>query len=261
MQRLAGKVVLVVGGGAHGPAGPGERIAIGNGRATAIACAREGALVMVADRRLDAAQETATEIRAAGHRAEALACDIVDPDQCRDAVAATVDAFDQLNLLVNNVGISDFGTVLDTTQDAFDRLMLVNVRGQFAMIKHALPRMAEAGGGAIVNVSSLNAKRSGGAGIGYETSKAALFGLTRNIAMTAASSNVRVNSVLPGVIDSALLRRYLGDQELDMAARIPLGRLGTPWEVASAIVFLLSDDASYVTGTELIVDGGLNVAV
>jgi NAD(P)-dependent dehydrogenase (short-subunit alcohol dehydrogenase family) len=259
MGRLANKVVLVAGGGAEGPRAAGERIPIGNGRAAAIACAREGALVMVADRRFDAAEETVAEIRSAGHRAEAVACDVTDPDQCREAVAATAGAFGGIDLLVNNVGIGDFGTVTDTPVDAFDQLMHVNVRGHFLTIKHALPEMAGRGGGAIVNVSSLNAYRSGGAGIGYETSKAALLGLTRNVAMTAAALNVRVNTILPGVIDSALLRRYVGDQELDLAARIPLRRLGTPWEVAGVIVFLLSDEASYVTGTDLIVDGGLNI--
>jgi NAD(P)-dependent dehydrogenase (short-subunit alcohol dehydrogenase family) len=259
MGQLADKVVLIAGGGAEGPKAAGERIPIGNGRATAITCAREGAMVMVADRRLDAAEETVAAIRAEGHRAESVACDITDSDQCRAAVAATVAAFSGIDLLVNNVGIGDFGTVADTPSDAFDRLMHVNVRGHFLTIKHALPEMAKRGGGAIVNVSSLNAYRSGGAGIGYETSKAALLGLTRNVSVTAAELNVRVNTVIPGVIDSALLRRHVGDQKLDLASRIPLRRLGTPWEVAGVIVFLLSDEASYVTGTEVVVDGGMNV--
>lgn len=259
MGRLSGKAVLVAGGGAEGPRGPGERIAIGNGRAAAIACAREGAQVMVADRRFDAAEETVAEIRSEGNEAAAVACDVTDSDQCRDAVAATVKAFSGLDLLVNNVGVGDFGDVLDTPADAFDQLMRVNVRGQFLVIKHAQPEIAKRGGGAVVNVSSLNAYRSGGAGVGYEASKAAVLGLTRNVSMTAAALNVRVNTVVPGVIDSALLRRQLGDQELDLSSRIPLRRLGTPWEVASVVVFLLSDDASYVTGTEVLVDGGISV--
>lgn len=258
MGRLDEKVALVVGGGSEGPPASGEELAIGNGRAAAITLAREGAAVVVADRVLEAAQETAAAIVAEGGRAEAVACDVVHEEQCRAAVAASVRAFGRLQLLVNNVGIADLGGPGETAVDDFDRVQAVNVRGHFLTIKHALPELEKAGGGAIVTVSSLNALRVG-AGISYETSKAALLGLTRHVAASAASRGVRANVVIPGVIDSTMLRRFAPPELIDgFAAKIPLGRVGTPWEVARAIAFLLSDDAAYITATELIVDGGMS---
>jgi NAD(P)-dependent dehydrogenase (short-subunit alcohol dehydrogenase family) len=257
MSRLNGKVALVMGGGSDGPPAPGEKLAIGNGRAIAIECAREGAAVMVADRNFSAAEDTAQAIRAQGHRAKAVACDLLIAANCENAVRETVTAFGAVHLLVNNAAITDFTSVVDTPDEEFEQVMRVNVRGYFLAIKYAVPEMARHGGGAVVNISSLAALRSGaGSGIAYDTSKAALLGLTRNAAVTAAAQKVRVNTVLPGIINSTILRRYLGDREIDFAARIPAGRMGTPWEIAKAVVFLLSDDASYITGTELLVDGG-----
>lgn len=256
MNSLVGKVALVVGGGADGPAGAGERLPIGNGRATALACGRAGAVVMVADRDLDAARATADEIRSEGGKAAAVRADVAWEEQCQDAVAATVRDLGGLDLLVNNVGIADMGTVTDVRADVFEDVLRINVRGHFLTIKHAIPEMAKAGGGAIVTISSLNAKRTGGAGVAYDTSKAALLALSRNVMASAAPQGIRVNTVLPGIIDSTMLRRFVGDREIDFTSRIPLGRLGSPWDVASAVVFLLSDDASFITGAELMVDGG-----
>jgi NAD(P)-dependent dehydrogenase (short-subunit alcohol dehydrogenase family) len=141
--------------------------------------------------------------------------------------------------------------------EEFDRVMAVNVRGHFTTIKHAMPELAKSGG-AIVAVSSIYALRTGAAGIAYDTSKAALLGLSRNVAARAASDGVRMNTVLPGIINSTMLRRYSAGQDIDFTPQIPLGRVGTPWDVAKAIAFLLSDDASFITGTELIVDGGMS---
>jgi len=258
MARLTGKVALVAGGGADGPAKPGEKLSIGNGRATAIVCAREGARVMVADRKLELAEETAAAIRAEGGDARAIATDVSVEDDCRRAVEATVREFGALHLLVNNVGIALGGRLLETSTAHFDTMVDVNVRGHFFMMKYAVPEMAKAGGGAIVNVSSLAAHRSNQA-ISYETTKAALLGLSRSAANSHARDNIRVNTILPGLINSSMVRRLIGDREAQVAPRIPMRRQGTPWEIASAIVFLLSDDASYITGTELIVDGGLSV--
>jgi NAD(P)-dependent dehydrogenase (short-subunit alcohol dehydrogenase family) len=266
VQRLAGKVVLVVGGGTD-PAAVGDdagELAIGNGRATAIVCAREGAHVVVADRERAAAQETVHAITTEGLTADAVTCDVTVEDQCRDAVEVAVRTFGALHGLVNNVGIGDARSIVNTSADDLDRSYAVNLRGHFLMMKHALPAIEQAGGGAIVNVSSINAVRSA-AGVAYEITKAALHGLTRNVAVSAGRKKVRVNSVLPGAIDSPMLRLALTEAGANpevvldrITTRIPLGRTGTPWEVATAIAFLLSDDASYISGIDLLVDGGLS---
>jgi NAD(P)-dependent dehydrogenase (short-subunit alcohol dehydrogenase family) len=256
MGRLDGKIALIVGGGADGPPNTGEKLSIGNGRATAIMCAREGAAVMVADLKLDLARETAEAILAEGGTAEAIACDVSREEDCHRIVDATVRKFGRLNLMVNNVGIALGGALLRTSTDQFDKMYAVNLRSQFLTMRYAVPEITKAGGGAIVNVSSLSAVIAG-AGIAYEATKAALLGLSRSVAVRYARDGVRVNTILPGLINSSMVRREIGDREARVAPRIPMGRQGTPWEIAKAIVFLLSDDASYITGTELIVDGGL----
>ena len=258
MGRLDGKVALIIGGGADGPPNAGETLSIGNGRATAIVCAREGATVMVADRSLALAEETVTAIREERGRAQAVEADVSREEDCRRAVEATVAAFGALHLLVNNVGIGIGADLLRTTTDQFDRMVAVNLRSHFLTMRYAVPEIAKAGGGAIVNVSSLAALRSNRL-IPYEATKAALLGLSRSAANSHARDKIRVNTILPGLINSSMVRRAIGDREAQVAPRIPMGRQGTPWEIARAIVFLLSDEASYITGTELIVDGGLSI--
>jgi NAD(P)-dependent dehydrogenase (short-subunit alcohol dehydrogenase family) len=256
---LAGKVALIVGGGADGPPRAGEKISIGNGRATAIECAREGAAVVVADLSLALAKETADFIRDEGGAAEAVEADVAREDHCRAAVQAAVSFFGALHLLVNNVGIAIGGRLTETTTEQFDRMVQVNLRSHFLTMRYAVPEIARAGGGAIVNISSLAALRSNRM-ISYEATKAALLGLSRSAAMSHARDKIRVNTLLPGLINSSMVRRLAGDREAQVAPRIPMRRQGTPWEVARAVVFLLSDDASYITGTELIVDGGLSAS-
>ena len=257
MGRLDGKVALIMGGGADGPPNPGEPLSIGNGRATAITCAREGAAVMVADLKLALAEETAAAIRAESGKAESMAADVSKEGDCRNSIEETVRRFGALNLLVNNVGIAIGGSLLNTNAEQFDRMYQVNLRSQFLMMRYAVPELQKAGGGAIVNVSSLAALMAG-SGIAYEATKAALLGLSRSVAVRYARDGIRVNTILPGLINSSMVRREIGDREARVAPRIPLGRQGTPWEIAKAIVFLLSDDASYITATELLVDGGLH---
>jgi len=254
MGRLENKVLLVSGGGADGPPRADEPVAMGNGRATAILAAREGAAVMVVDRALESATKTAEMIRSEGGRAEAFAADVRDEEACRGAVAAAVKAFGGLHLLVNNVGIA-IGHTLHSPTAEFDTAIDVNVRGHLLMMRYAIPEMVKAGGGAIVNISSVSAIRGGG--VSYATSKAALSGLSRAVALAHAKDGIRVNTVLPGAINSAMARRLAGDREAQVAPHIPMGRQGTPWEIAKAVIFLLSDDASYITAVELLVDGGV----
>src|SRR5260370_7034983 len=256
MNRLEGKVALIVGGGADGPAKTGEKISIGNGRASAMMCAREGAAVMAADRSLELAQQTATAIREEGGRAEGGGADVSIEEQCRGAVEATIRSFAALHLMVNNVGIAVGGNLLKTTTEQFDTMLAVNLRSHFLTMRYAVPEIAKAGGGAIVNVSSLAALRSN-TQISYEATKAALLGLSRSAAVSHARDNIRVNTILPGLIDSSMVRRLCADRAAPVPPSIPMPRQVTPWHIAKAIVFLLSDDASYITSTELIVDVGL----
>ena len=257
MGRLDGKVALIVGGGADGPPRAGEKLSIGNGRATAIVCAREGAKVMVADLQLKLAEETVGAIREERGTAAAVACDVSREEDCRGAIEASINTFGKLNVMVNNVGIGIGSNLLATTTEIFDKMVAVNLRSHFLTMRYAIPEMQKAGGGAIVNISSLAALRSN-RHVSYEATKAAILGLSRSAASSHARDNIRVNTVLPGLINSSMVRRAIGDREEQVAPRIPLHRQGTPWEVANAVVFLLSDDASYITGTELIVDGGLS---
>ena len=254
MARLDGKVVLISGGGANGPAAPGEAVAIGNGRATAILCAREGASVMVTDRSLTLAQQTVELVRKEGGAAEAMEADVLNEQSCRESVTATVRRFGKLQLLVNNVGIVVGGNLLTTTAEQFDLMMATNVRGHFFMMKYAVPEMKAAGGGAIVNVSSAAALR--GAGVTYGASKAAVNILTRTVAMEHARDGIRANTVMPAYIDSTINRRMVANRAPRAAVQVPLKRQGTPWELAEAIVFLLCDQSSFITGTDLLIDGG-----
>jgi NAD(P)-dependent dehydrogenase (short-subunit alcohol dehydrogenase family) len=260
MKRLDGKVLLVAGGGADGPPNKGEALAIGNGRAIAILCAREGARVMVTDRSLASAQETAAAIVAEGGDAYALEADVTSEDACKAAVAGTVNRFAALHLMVNNVGIvypvDDFS--LDTAD--YDRIMSVNLRGQFLMLKHSIPEIIKSGGGAIVLNSSMGAIRGGGAT--YGPSKSAINSMVRGVAVRYARDKVRCNAVMPGLINSTLARRTGGEgRDAAVGPLVPMGRQGTPWEVAHAVLFLLSEEASYITGTELLVDGGFCATV
>jgi len=257
MTKLAGKTALIVGEFAPFGAGSAVTGVVSNEWAIALECAREGAAVMVADKDPDVADAVATALRDEGHRADAVACDVTDAAQCQAAVAATVARFGALNLLVNTVGAVDLKTIDQITAEEFEKALRVNVLGQFHVMKPAVVAMRAAGSGAIVNISSLSAIRTGGAGIGYETTKAALLALARNVALSEAGANIRVNSLLPGVLDSASFRQMVGPDTSSFAERVPVRRLGTPWEFAKAVTFLLSDEASYITAASLLLDGGM----
>ena len=256
MARLEGKVALLV--GAYAPHGARDVDgAVSNEWALALACAEAGAAVVVADRDLAAAEEVAAALADRGHRAAALACEVTDAPSCAAAVAEAQRMFGALHLLVNTVGEPDMKTIDGLDGAEFDQLMRSHLLGNFLLMKAALPAIARAGGGAVVTISSLSAIRTGGAGIAYETAKAGLLAMTRNVALSAAPEGIRVNAVLPGALDSAAFRQFAGPAAAAFAERVPLGRLGAPADLANAVVFLLSDDAAFVTGGGLLVDGGM----
>lgn len=259
-MRLAGKVALVVGAGASGP---GTSI----GRAVAVEFARQGAEVCAFDLSSQEAERTAQEAAAAGGTCIAVAGDASSADDARAAVARCVGEFGGLDILHNNVGVMAFGDPVDLDQSEWDRVMQVNGRSMFLACKFAVPELRSRGGGSIINMSSIAAVRSTGAPYhAYAASKAAVLGLTRSLAMEYAPERIRVNCVIPGFIESPMMRggvaQRFGADAVDQlvserAGRLPLGRLGTPQDVANACVFLASDEASYVTGTSIVVDGGV----
>lgn len=249
-MRLAGKSAIVTGG------------AGGIGRATSLALAAEGARVAVVDLQQEAAEAVAAEIRAAGGEAVAIAADVSAEPDVERAVATAVDAFGGLDIAFNNAGIIRRTTAVETTVEEWDRVFGVNVRGIFLMCKHVVPIMAAAGGGSIVNTGSGWGLKGGGQAISYCASKGAVVNMTRALAIDHGPQGIRVNSVNPGDVNTGMLRdeaRQLGQETgsfLAEAADRPLRRMGEPSEIAAAVVWLASDESSYVTGSALVVDGG-----
>ncbi|MEM7446132.1 MAG: SDR family NAD(P)-dependent oxidoreductase [Pseudomonadota bacterium] len=257
--RLADKVALVVGAGASGPGW-------GNGKATAVLFAREGATVAALDRNLDAARETADLIEGEGGLVKAIEADVANRDSLERGIDQTLDLYGRIDVLHYNVGILTVGGPLETSEADWDRVMDVNLKGLFLAAKLVLPSMVERGAGAIVAVSSIAAIRwTKIPYVSYSTSKAAVVQFTRSVALQYARQGIRANTVLPGLmrtpmIEGPLKKHYGDDSEAMMAERdaaCPMGHMGDAWDVANAALFLASDEARYVTGTELIVDGGL----
>lgn len=250
MGSLEGKRALITGG------------ASGIGRATALLFAREGAAVAVADRDEEGGQETVERIRKEGGRAIFVPCDVTIEADCRRAVQTTVEELGGLDILFNNAGIIRRATVLELSEEDWDRVMAVNVKGIFLMSKYAIPIIAAGGGGVIINTASGWGLKGGRHAVAYCASKAAVVNMTRAMALDHGAQNIRVNCVCPGDTDTPMLRdeaRQLGEPEerfLAEAASRPLQRVGTPEEVAQAVLFLASDAASFVTGAALVVDGG-----
>lgn len=263
--RLAGKVCLLMGGGRTPD---GDPALPGNGEAVALTFAREGAHVVVADVDRAAAEATVAKLAAAGHESVAVAADVSRAADVDAAVAATLARHGRLDILYNNVGIEFRGGVLDTPEDAWDRVHDVNLKGVFLACKAALPHMIAQRSGVILNVSSTASLRwTQVEFIAYNSSKAALNHLTRVMARQYAPHGVRCNVIVPGMMDTPHVRALWRDQPEDafaaiMAgrdARCPMGRQGTAQDVANAALFLASDEASYVTGVLLPVDGALSV--
>ena len=265
-MRLEGKVAIVVGAGQT----PGATI--GNGRATAVLFAREGARVLAVDRDLDSAEETVAMIREEGGEAVAFRADVTDEEAVRAAIHACVDRWERIDVLHNNVGISLAGgdaVVTEITTEAFDHLVAVNLRGMVLACKHALPVMREQESGAIVNISSAAAWAAYPL-VGYKTTKAGVIALTQQLAISNAHFGIRANVILPGLMETpmAIERRVaasgLSREEVIDArnARVPLrARMGTAWDTAYAALFLASDEARFITGAALPVDGGTSLRV
>jgi len=249
-MRLENQVALVTGG------------ASGIGRATAALLAREGAAVAVVDLDGIGAQAVARQIEDGGGRAIAVRCDVSQAADCERAVGETIGAFGGLDILFNNAGIIRRADLIDTTEEEWDRVMAVNVKSIFLMSKYALPFMMGKGGGTIVNTASGWGLVGGRCAIAYCASKAAVVNMTRAMALDHGHQNIRVNCICPGDTDTAMLRdeaRQLGqsdEQFLQGAADRPLQRTGRPEDMAQAVLYLVSDASSFVTGTALLVDGG-----
>ena len=247
---LDGKVALVSGGGAAGDG-------IGNGRAAAILLAKAGARVVVADRDLKLARRTVEMIESVGGQAIAVEVDVTRSADCAAMVKTAVERFGRLDLLDNNVGIGSRGTVLDETEENWRHVMQVNVDTMFLAAKHAIPAMKRAGGGAIVNVSSISALRPRGLTV-YSVSKGAVIALTRAMAVDHGPDGIRVNCVAPGPVYTPMVyQKGMSAAARDQRRKASvLGIEGTGWDIGHAVRFLLSDLARYVTGHVLVVDGG-----
>ena len=264
-MRLASKIALVSGAGTLKKSYCAAD-QVGNGAACAIRFAREGALVVCTDRSLAAAQETAAMIREEGGRAEAFELDVTDTPQIEAAVAEVVRRHGGIDVLHNNVGIEIQGDLLAVRDEEWDQVMAVNVRGAMAMSRAVLPSMQSRGGGAIINVSSTaSLKWSPMQFLSYSTAKAGLNHMTRVIARQYAADQVRCNCIIPGMIRTPHADAlYAGEAEAAEGhrtrdARCPMGRQGSPWDIANAALFLASDEAAYVTGCLMVVDGGASL--
>ncbi|WEG08140.1 SDR family oxidoreductase [Microbacterium horticulturae] len=249
-MRLENKKAIVTGG------------AGGIGRATCLALAAEGAEVAVVDLNQQAAQAVADEIRAAGGSAIAIGADVSSEADITRVVQTAVDAFGTINIVHNNAGIIRRTTALEIDVDEWDLVFGVNVRAIYLMCKHVVPIMAAAGKGSIINTGSGWGLKGGGRALSYCASKGAVVNMTRALAIDHGPAGIRVNSVNPGDVNTGMLRdeaRQVAQEEnsfLAESADRPLGRMGEPREIAAAVVWLASDESSYVTGSALVVDGG-----
>lgn len=257
--RVAGKRVLVIGGGSVGPGW-------GNGKAAAVLYAREGAKVLVVDRSDAAAKATAELIRDEGGTAKAFIGDMTDPEVAKASVTSVVDAFGGLDILHYNIGISTRGGIADTTLEDWRKVFAVNLDAAFHVTRAALPVLEQDGGGAIVYITTLAAHLNGPyAYVGYETSKAALSRLSRSVAAEYATRGVRSNTVVPGMIDTPHVHAHVATSSdgaavaQARAAQVPMKRQGTGWDIAEAALFLASDAAGFITGVDLPVDGGMSI--
>lgn len=266
MLDLTGKVAIVTGAGSVGPGW-------GNGRATAVLMARQGAKVFLVDLNQAAAEETHATIASEGNQSAVHRCDMLNAAEVEAMVGACLARFGRLDIMVNNVGGSAPGDAVSMSEEVWDRQIDSNLKTVFLGCKYAIPPMAKQGKGAIVNISSVAGLRNDGHGgrqhVAYSASKAAVIQFTRSTAGAVVKQGIRCNTVVPGLMHTPLVEQRLartvagGDSATLIASRnerCPMGHMGTGWDVAHAVLFLASDEAGYITGTEIVVDGGLILA-
>jgi NAD(P)-dependent dehydrogenase (short-subunit alcohol dehydrogenase family) len=265
-MRLEGKIAIIVGAGQS----PGE--GMGNGRATVLRFAREGAKVMAVDRNLASAEETAGMVKKDGGECVAFEADVTKEQTLAAAIAAAEKRWGRVDILHNNVGVSIAGgdaSPLEITEEAFDRIVAINLRGTIMACKHVLPIMRKQRSGAIINISSVAAWENYPL-VAYKATKAAMIAYTQQIAIQNAGFGIRANVILPGLMDTPMAvdtrARTSGRTRAEVAAerdaKVPLrNRMGTAWDVANAALFLASDEAGFITGVSLPVDGGAMVRI
>jgi len=248
--RLEGKVAIVTGAGSSGEG-------IGNGKATAVLFAREGARVLLVDAVKERAEETLAMIQEEEGVASIFQADVTRAEECQNMVQASIDRYGRLDILDNNVGVSQRGTVVEVSEEDWDRVMTINIKTMFLASKAAIPRMIETGGGSIINISSIAGLRAHSS-TPYSTSKAGVIGLTMSMAADHAKDNVRVNAVAPGLVYTPMVAPRM-DAELREHRRsaAPMATEGTGWDIGYAALFLVSEEARWITGVVLPVDAGL----
>lgn len=252
--RLAGKVAIVTGAGSSGPG-------IGSGRAIAVMFAREGASVLLMDQSEKAAAETLELIAVEGGKASIFVGDVTREQHCRAAAAAAVERYGKLEVLVNNVGINRSASILELKEEDWDLVLDVNLKGMVLMAKHAMPKMLDQGGGAIVNLSSIAALRPSGTAFAYAASKGGIEAMSRSIAVTHGRQRIRSNCIAPGNMYTPMVAVNMSEEKRRLRTIAnPLGLEGTGWDIAYAAVFLASDEARWITGQTLVVDGGYTTA-